>query len=52
MVEVEPDIPIYIVSFHAPDQRKSRPLYVVSVDRRNGRIESFTDTSKLIPVGQ
>jgi hypothetical protein len=52
MVEVGPDIPIYVVSFYASDQRKSRPLYVVSVDRRNGRIESFTDTKTLIPVGQ
>ncbi len=52
MVEVGPDIPIHVVSFYAPNQRKSRALYVVGVDQRNGRIEYFTDTSKLIPVGE
>jgi hypothetical protein len=51
MVEVGPDIPIYVVSFYAPDRRKSRALYVVSVDRRNGRIEDFTDTRTLIRAG-
>jgi len=40
-LEVEPSYRIWRIEFTAP--RRKSPLYTVSVDQRNGRVEDFTD---------
>jgi hypothetical protein len=49
-VEVGPDIPIYAVKFYMRNKPKSRPLYIIGVNRQTGAIEDFTDTQRLIPA--
>jgi hypothetical protein len=38
------EIPIYAVSFYAPDPRRSIPLYEVFVRRDTGKVYDFIDT--------
>ena len=44
ILEFMPEIPIYAVSFYAPDQRRSVPLYRVFVRRDTRQVYSFIDT--------
>lgn len=52
IVEVDAEVPIYVVAFYAPGHRRSNPLYQVSINRRTGTIEDFTDSRTLIPAGR
>lgn len=49
-VEVGPDVPIYSVSFYAPNESKSQQLYSMGINRWTGIIEDFTDPKRLIPA--
>ena len=44
ILEFMPEIPIYAVSFYAPDPRRSIPLYRVFVRRDTGKVYDFIDT--------
>ena len=51
ILEFRPEVPVYAVSFYAPDRRRSIPLYSVFIHRRTGKIYSFTDTHIIIRGG-
>jgi hypothetical protein len=52
IVEVDPEVPIYVVAFYTPGHSKLNPRFQISVNRRTGEIEDFTDSRTLIPAGR
>lgn len=47
--EFRPDIPIFIVSFNAPDRSRPVPLYRVIINKKSGRVQNFVDTHIISP---
>lgn len=41
--ELQPDIPVYVISFNDPDRRRRLPAYEVNVIRDTGQVHAFGD---------
>jgi hypothetical protein len=50
IVEVGPNVPTYVVSFNTSPKATKAAVFVVVIDRRNGAVQEFIDTRKLIPA--
>lgn len=47
--ELVGNTPVFDIYFDVPDAHQGKNLYVISVNRRDGKVEFFTDTQKQVP---